>query len=204
MRRKKCPAPPDSGKHLAEVIARLSQDQIGVVIGHLPSSTVQSWVQSINSSGQRRVSQSAVPPRCDPTCGQRGEQCSSFSPCWSSGGGIASADPAFQWCWSPHVWAWGMDPFSSSSLAVESMIRKSSGCDSSCGRKPGSSVLKGRSMRDPASSSTVPRKSSSVAGRSVLGHGLGSFVSSSLAVKSTNRRSAGSRFFCAEGQRSEF
>ena len=48
-------------------------------------------------------------------------------------------------------------------------------------------------MRDPASSSTLPSKSSSVAGCSVLGHGLGSFVSSSLAVKSTSRRSAGSR-----------
>ena len=43
------PAPPDSGKQLAEVIARLSQDEIGVVLGHLPSSTVQSWVQSISS-----------------------------------------------------------------------------------------------------------------------------------------------------------
>ena len=48
-------------------------------------------------------------------------------------------------------------------------------------------------MRDLASSSTFPSKSSSVAGRSVLGHGLGSFVSSSLAGKSTSRRSAGSR-----------
>ena len=46
---------------------------------------------------------------------------------------------------------------------------------------------------DPASSSTLPSKSSSVAGCSVLGHGLGSFVSSSLAVKSTSRRTAGSR-----------
>ena len=36
------PAPPDSGKQLAEVIVRLSQDEIGVVLSHLPSSTVQS------------------------------------------------------------------------------------------------------------------------------------------------------------------
>ena len=48
-------------------------------------------------------------------------------------------------------------------------------------------------MRDSASSSTLPRKSSSIAGCSVLGHGLGSFASSSLAVKSLSRRSAGSR-----------
>ena len=43
------PAPPDSGKQLAEVIAWLSQDEIGVVLGHLPSSTVQSWVQTFGS-----------------------------------------------------------------------------------------------------------------------------------------------------------
>ena len=41
--------PPDSGKQLAEVIARLSQDEIGVVLCHLPSSTVQNWVRSIGS-----------------------------------------------------------------------------------------------------------------------------------------------------------
>ena len=41
------PAPTASGKHLAEVIARLSLDEIGVVLSHLPSSTVQNWVQSI-------------------------------------------------------------------------------------------------------------------------------------------------------------
>ena len=35
------PAPPASGKHLAEVIARLSPFEIGVVLSHLPSSTVQ-------------------------------------------------------------------------------------------------------------------------------------------------------------------
>ena len=43
------PAPPASGKHLAEVIARLSPEEIGVVLSHLPSSTVQSWVQSFGS-----------------------------------------------------------------------------------------------------------------------------------------------------------
>ena len=41
------PAPLDSGKQLAEVVARLSQDEIGVVLSHLQSSTVQNWVQSI-------------------------------------------------------------------------------------------------------------------------------------------------------------
>ena len=35
------PAPQDSGKQLADVIARLSFEEIGLVIGHLPSSTVQ-------------------------------------------------------------------------------------------------------------------------------------------------------------------
>ena len=43
------PAPPASGKHLAEVIARLSPDEIGVVLSHLPSSTVQNWLQTIGS-----------------------------------------------------------------------------------------------------------------------------------------------------------
>ena len=43
------PAPPASGKHLADVIARLSPEEIGLVIGHLPSSTVQNWVQSIGA-----------------------------------------------------------------------------------------------------------------------------------------------------------
>ena len=87
----------------------------------------------------------------------------------------------------------GFGSFSSSSLAVESTRRKSAGGDPSCGRKPGSSAPKGQSMRDPASSSTLPSKSSSGAGCPVLGHGLGSFVSSSFAVKSTSRRYAGSR-----------
>ena len=53
------PAPPDSGKQLAEVIARLSPEEIGVVLGHLPSSTVQSWVQSIGSQQSLDVSSGA-------------------------------------------------------------------------------------------------------------------------------------------------
>ena len=60
----KPPAPPDSGKHLSEVIARLSQDQIWVVIGHLPSSTVQSWVQSINSIQSLEVSSGVSIEKC--------------------------------------------------------------------------------------------------------------------------------------------
>ena len=60
----KPPAPPDSGKHLAEVISRLSQDQIGVVLGHLPSSTVQSWVQSINSIQSLEVSSGVSIEKC--------------------------------------------------------------------------------------------------------------------------------------------
>ena len=50
-------APPASGKHLAHVIARLSLEEIGVVIGHLPSSTVQNFVQSFGS--QQTLSQSS-------------------------------------------------------------------------------------------------------------------------------------------------
>ena len=53
------PAPPDSGKQLAEVIARLSQDEIGVVLGHLPSSTVQSWAQSVGSQQSLDVASGA-------------------------------------------------------------------------------------------------------------------------------------------------
>ena len=60
----KPPAPPDSGKQLAEVIARLSHDQIGVVLGHLPSSTVQSWVQSINSNQSLEVSSGVSIEKC--------------------------------------------------------------------------------------------------------------------------------------------
>ena len=60
----KPPAPPDSGKQLAEVIARLSHDQIGVVLGHLPSSTVQSWVQSINSIQSLEVSSGVSIEKC--------------------------------------------------------------------------------------------------------------------------------------------
>ena len=60
----KPPAPPDSGKHLAEVISRLSQDEIGVVLGHLPSSTVQSWVHSINSIQSLEVSSGVSIERC--------------------------------------------------------------------------------------------------------------------------------------------
>ena len=51
------PAPPASGKHLAEVIARLSREEIGVVLGHVPSSTVQNWVQSFGA--QQSLSQSS-------------------------------------------------------------------------------------------------------------------------------------------------
>ena len=108
---------------------------------------------------------------------------SSSSALWSKSTNVAGC-PAVEY---------GFGSFSSSSLAVESTRRKSAGCDPSCGRKPGSSALKGQSMRDPASSSTLPSKSSSGAGCLVLGHGLGSFVSSSFAVKSTSRRCAGSR-----------
>ena len=41
--------PPASGKQLADVIVRLSSEGLGLVIGHLPSSTVQNWVQSIGA-----------------------------------------------------------------------------------------------------------------------------------------------------------
>ena len=57
-------APPDSGKQLAEVIARLSQDEIGVVLSHLPSSTVQSWVHSIGSQQSLDVSSGASIAKC--------------------------------------------------------------------------------------------------------------------------------------------
>ena len=50
------PAHPASGKQLADVIARLSPEEIGLVIGHLPSSTVESWVQSVGA--QQTVLQS--------------------------------------------------------------------------------------------------------------------------------------------------
>ena len=43
------PALPASGKQLADVIARLSPEELGLLIGHLPSSTVQDWVQSIGA-----------------------------------------------------------------------------------------------------------------------------------------------------------
>ena len=42
-------APPVTGKQLADVIARLSPEELGHVVGHLPSSTVQDWVQSIGA-----------------------------------------------------------------------------------------------------------------------------------------------------------
>ena len=51
------PAPPASGKQLADVVARLSPEEIGLVIGHLPNSTVQNWVQSIGA--QQTVVQSS-------------------------------------------------------------------------------------------------------------------------------------------------
>ena len=60
----KPPAPPDSGKQLAEVIARLSQDEIGVVLGHLPSFTVQSWVQSFDSIQSLEVSSGVSIEKC--------------------------------------------------------------------------------------------------------------------------------------------
>ena len=60
----KPPAPPDSGKQLAQVIARLSQDEIGVVLCHLPSSTVQSWVQSIGSQQSLEVSSGVSIAKC--------------------------------------------------------------------------------------------------------------------------------------------
>ena len=43
------PALPASGKQLAGVIARLSPEEFGLVIGHLPSSTVQNWVLSVGA-----------------------------------------------------------------------------------------------------------------------------------------------------------
>ena len=58
------PAPPASGKHLAEVIARLSPDEIGVVLGHLPSSTVQNWVQTIGSQKSLDESSRVSTVRC--------------------------------------------------------------------------------------------------------------------------------------------
>ena len=105
----KPPAPPDSGKHLAEVIARLSQDEIGVVLGHLPSSTLcrvgcnllirynlwkyllGSLLKSVGSGCSREVlktlksevarSFSVVSPlRCDPNRGQRRERDAAASP----------------------------------------------------------------------------------------------------------------------------
>ena len=51
------PALSASGKHLAEVIARLSPEEICVVLSHLPSSTVQNWVQSFGA--QQSLSQSS-------------------------------------------------------------------------------------------------------------------------------------------------
>ena len=43
------------------------------------SSCIDEPLRCDPNRGQRRVRQAAVPPRCDPTCCQRGEQCSSFS-----------------------------------------------------------------------------------------------------------------------------
>ena len=51
------PAPLASGKQLADVFARLSLAEFGVVLSHLPSSTVQNWVQSFGS--QQSLSQSS-------------------------------------------------------------------------------------------------------------------------------------------------
>ena len=62
------PALPASGKQLADVIAPLSSEELGLVIGHLPSSTVQ--------NGSCKVAS----PRCDPNGGQRGERDAAPSP----------------------------------------------------------------------------------------------------------------------------
>ena len=40
-------ASPPAGKQLADVLAGLSPEDVGNVIGHLPCSIVQNWVQSI-------------------------------------------------------------------------------------------------------------------------------------------------------------
>ena len=49
------PAPPASGKQLADVSARSSSEELGLVIGHFPSSTVQSWVQSLGARSAGRA-----------------------------------------------------------------------------------------------------------------------------------------------------
>ena len=41
--------PPASGKQLAGLIARLSSEVLGLVSGHLPSSTLQNWAQSLGA-----------------------------------------------------------------------------------------------------------------------------------------------------------
>ena len=85
-------APPDSGKQLAEVIARLSQDEIGVVLSHLPTIFgsifwglyCKVWVafvpgkflKTLKSEVARSfsvVNSSCIaePLRCDPSRGQR-------------------------------------------------------------------------------------------------------------------------------------
>ena len=51
------PGPPASGKQFADVIARLSREETGLVFGHLPSSTLQNWVQTIGA--QQTVVQSS-------------------------------------------------------------------------------------------------------------------------------------------------
>ena len=43
------PALPATGKQLADVIARLSPEEMCLVVGRLPSSAVQAWVQSVGS-----------------------------------------------------------------------------------------------------------------------------------------------------------
>ena len=85
--------------------------------------------------------------------------------------------------------------FGCCSVALRSTCSSAAG-DPLCRRGTlplGASSLVARSMRDPGSSSSALRsKSTSGAGCPMFGHGFGSFVSSSLAVKSTSRRSAGS------------
>ena len=55
----------------------------------LNSSCIAEPLRCDPNRGQRRVRQAAVHPRCDRTCGQRGEQCSSFSS--SNGSSLAGA-----------------------------------------------------------------------------------------------------------------
>ena len=146
------PGLPNTGKHLAEVLASLSQEGLKKVLSHCPPSLLQivssfgdPWVFS---NSFKVVTHSSS---CD------------FKPLF-----VGSSIEA---------------PSSSSNGPVSgrSMIAI------------GASSLVARSMRDPGSSSSALRsQSSNGAGCPMFGHGYGSFSSSSLAVKSTRRKSAGS------------